>query len=136
MIGRKNRFWPCLGLLAVASAALAAPLSPQDAERRIRELEQKMALLEQRIAKLESIVLAARHDVEQPAAASPDKWKDRANWRRLRKGMSKKDVELILGPPPKTVPNAYYGDIWYYPDQQGGNVSFNKDEVVTSWGEI
>lgn len=136
MIERQGRFLLCCALLVVASAALAAPLFPQDAERRIRELERKIQFLEQRISKLEDIVLAARPDAENPAAASVDKWKERANWRRLRKGMSKKEVELILGTPPKTVPNAYYGDIWYYPDQQGGNVSFNKDEVVTSWGEI
>lgn len=92
--------------------------------------------LEQRIAKLEGIILELQKNQAKPAAASPNAWKDKANWRLLKKGMGKNEVRQILGEPPKIVANAYYGDIWLYPDLQGGNASFDKDGLLTSWKEI
>jgi len=109
---------------------------PQDLNQKIKELEQMITRLEQRIERLEGIILESQKSQTKPIISSPNKWKDKANWRLLRKGMSKYEVERILGKPPKIVANSYYGDIWYYPDVQGGNASFNKEDLLTSWDEI
>ena len=127
-------FWP--SLLIILSAGFSTPLFPQNLNQKINELEKKIAQLELRVAKLEAMILQLQKTPAKPAVPSPGKWKDKANWRLLKKGMSKSDVESILGAPPKVVANVHYGDIWYYPDSRGGNVSFDKDGILTSWGEI
>jgi hypothetical protein len=132
---KRNRFFAWLGALVVLSSALPAPLPAQDADQRIKKLEQTIARLEQRLGKLEALILELQKGQAKPRAGSPDGWKDKASWRSLKKGMSKNEVERILGEPPKIVPNAYYGDIWLYPDLQGGNASFDKDGFLTSWKE-
>jgi len=133
---KRNRFFSRLGLLAIASMIWTLPVPAQNTDQKIKALEQRIVQLEQRIAKLEGTIQEFRKEQAKPAVASPAKWKDKANWRLLRKGMTKQEVERILGVPPKMVTNAYYGDIWYYPDLQGGNASFDKDDILTSWGEI
>jgi len=131
-----NRFCSWLGLLVILSVVFPASVFPQDLNERIKKLEQLIARLEQRIEKLEGIMLESQKSQAKPVVASPNRWKDKANWRLLKKGMNKNDVERILGEPPKIVTNAYYGDTWYYPDLQGGNASFNTEDVLTSWSEI
>jgi hypothetical protein len=125
-----------LGSLVVLSIAFSTQVFPQDLNQKIKELEKKVAQLEQRILKLEGIILQLQKDGAKPIAGSPDRWKEKANWRLLKKGMNKSEVERILGEPPKVVANIYYGDIWYYPDAQGGNASFDKENILTSWNEI
>jgi hypothetical protein len=125
-----------LSALIVLSAVFSAPVFPQDLNKKIKELEQKIVQLEQRIVKLEGIILQYQKDQAKPVVNSPTRWKDKASWRLLKKGMGKDEVRQILGEPPKVVANIHYGDIWYYPDAQGGNVSFDKDNVLTSWSEI
>lgn len=66
------------------------------------------------------------------------KWKDKANWDSLEKGMTKAQVRARIGRPPLE------GDFditdtenWYYPDPDGGIVRFDrKDHVIgfrTPW---
>lgn len=95
-----------------------------------------MTQLEQRIKKLEEIILASQRSQTKPMIGSPDKWKNKANWRLLRKGMNKSEVEKIIGEPPEIKANAYYGDTWFYPDASGGHASFNEKDILTSWNEI
>jgi len=132
---RKRRF-SGLGFLVILSVAFSSTVFSQTVDQRVKELEQKLAQLEQRIMKLEGIILQFQKNQAKPAAPSSDKWKDKANWRLLKKGMTKSEVEQILGTPPKIVPNNYYGDIWYYPDSKGGFASFSKEEILTNWTEI
>jgi hypothetical protein len=137
IMSEKNRrlsFWP--GALVVVSVLLAMPLRSQTIDGRVQELEKKVAQLEQQIKKLEGIVLQLQKTPAKPVATSPEKWKDKASWRSLKKGMSKSEVEQILGTPPKIVPNNYYGDIWYYPDSKGGFASFDKESLLATWNEI
>jgi len=136
MIEGRNRFFSMLGLLMILSILFPTSVSPEDLNQKIKKLEQMITQMEQRIAKLEGKILELEKGQAKPVAASPNKWKDKANWRLLKKGMSKNEVEQILGEPPKIVANAYYGDIWLYPDLQGGNASFDKDGILTSWKEI
>lgn len=136
MNAKKNRPFSRLGFLVILAVAFSTTVFPQTVEQKVKELEQKIAQLEQRIVKLEGIILQFQKNQAKPAAASPEKWKDKASWRLLKKGMSKSEVEQILGTPPKIVSNNYYGDIWYYPDSKGGFVSFSKEEILTNWTEI
>ncbi len=115
---------------------LPSPVFAQDLNRKIKELEQKITQLEKRIVLLEGIILELRKNQQKPLADIPDRWKNKATWRLLRKGMGKDEVRQILGEPPKIVFNVHYGDIWLYPDMQGGNASFDKEGVLTSWSEI
>ncbi|MCX6554591.1 MAG: hypothetical protein NTZ12_06180 [Candidatus Aminicenantes bacterium] len=133
---KRNCFFSWLSVLIILSVAFPTSVLSQDLNQKIKKLEQMMTQLEQRIEKLEGIILELQKGQAKPIMGSRDKWKDKANWRLLKKGMSKKEVEQILGTPPKIVANAYYGDIWLYPDLQGGNASFDKDGILTSWKEI
>lgn len=133
MIKRGSRFVSRLALVSVLFTLLPAAGFSEDLDQKIKRLEQTIARLELRIEKLEGIVLVVQKEQAKPAPAAANKWKEKASWRLLKKGMSKGEVERILGEPPKIVPNAYYGDIWLYPDLQGGNASFDKDGNLTSW---
>jgi hypothetical protein len=136
MSNKRNRLFCRLGSLIVLWAALSAPVLSQSLDQKVKELEKKITLLEQRILKLEETIVQLQKTQARPAAVSASKWKDKANWRLLKKGMSKGDVEQILGTAPKVAANSYYGDIWYYPDLQGGFASFDKDGMLTTWREI
>jgi hypothetical protein len=133
---KRNCFFSWLSSLIVLSALLPTTVTAQDLAQKVKRLEQALARLEQRIGRLEGIILELQKSQAKPIAASPNRWKDKANWRLLKKGMSKNEVGQILGEPLKIIANAYYGDIWLYPDLQGGNASFDKDGLLTSWKEI
>jgi hypothetical protein len=136
MRDKRNRLFYRLGSLIVLSAVLSAPVFSQSLDQKVKELEKKITQLEQRIVKLEETILQLQKTQARPAAVSPNKWKDKANWRLLKKGMNKSEVGQILGTPPKVVANSIYGDIWYFPDLQGGFASFDKDGLLTTWNEI
>lgn len=136
MSEKRKRLFSWLGSLFILSAVLATPIFAQDLNKKVKELEQKLARLEQRIAQLEGIILQLQKNQAKPVVGSPNRWKDKASWRLLKKGMHKDEVRQILGEPPNVVTNANYGDIWYYPDTKGGNVSFDVGSLLTSWSEI
>jgi hypothetical protein len=136
MSEKNRRSFSRLGSLVVLSALFLTPVFPQDLNKKIKELEQKITQLEQRVVKLEAIILQFQKNQAKPVAASPVRWKDKASWRLLKKGMNKAEVRQILGEPPNVVANTNYGDIWYYPDIQGGNASFDVGGLLTSWSEI
>ena len=133
---KRNRIGLWLGFLVILSVVFPTSAFPQDLNQKIIKLEQMIARLEKRIERLEGIILESQQSQAKATMESPTKWKDKANWRLLKKGMNKTEVARILGEPPKIVTNTYYGDTWYYPDLQGGNASFNTEDVLTSWSEI
>jgi len=135
MKDKRHPHFSGLGILVVL-AIFAAPVFSQSLDQKVKELEKKIAQLEQRIVKLEETIAQLQKSQARPAAPTASKWKDKANWRLLKKGMNKGDVEQILGAAPKVAANSYYGDIWYYPDLQGGFASFDKDGLLTTWNEI
>jgi len=132
----RYRLFSWLSAPIILTALFSTPLFPQSLEQKVKDLEKRIAQLEQKIVKLESMIVQAQKGQAKPAAVAPDRWKAKANWRLLKKGMNKSDVERILGEPPTVVANVHYGDIWYYPDSKGGNASFDKDGILTSWNEI
>jgi|WetSurMetagenome_2_1015567.scaffolds.fasta_scaffold175981_2 hypothetical protein len=136
MRNNRNRLYLRLGSLIVLAAVLSTPVFSQSLDQKVKELEKKIAQLEQRIVKLEETIVELQKTQARPVAVSASKWKDKANWRLLKKGMNKNEVGQILGTAPKVVANSIYGDIWYFPDLQGGFASFDKDGLLTTWNEI
>lgn len=131
---KRNQYLSWFTILIVFTIMFPAIVFPQDQNKKIKELELKIIQLEQRIEKLEAIILESQRLQAKPIVSSPNKWKDRANWRLLRKGMSKTEVERILGEPPKVDVGSYF-EHWYYPDALGGDVRFNSNGEVDSWVE-
>lgn len=70
-----------------------------------------------------------------PAETTPrPKWKELVFWRILSRGISKKEVEEILGEPGK-ITEMSFQTIWHYNYPYGGQVTFGQDGKVTSWTE-
>jgi hypothetical protein len=76
--------------------------------------------------------LAPPTDVGTPAL----QWKDKSRWRLLEKGMTKAQVQEILGPPVE-IDNSYsaLGEFWYYPDMLNGEINFDAQGLVKGWRE-
>jgi hypothetical protein len=136
MIDKRHRLFSGLSFLIILSVLFSTPVFSQSLDQKVKELEKKIIQLEQRIVKLEETIVQLQKAQAKPAAVSASKWKDKANWRLLKKGMNKSEAGQILGTPPKVVTNSIYGDIWYFPDLQGGFASFDKDGLLTTWNEI
>jgi hypothetical protein len=70
----------------------------------------------------------------KPAPAARPRWKDVSLWRGLGHGMSKGEVEKILGSPEK-VNDLGFQVTWYYGYPEGGKVDFDRDGKLESWSE-
>jgi hypothetical protein len=64
---------------------------------------------------------------------NPEGWKDKANWRKLTKGMSKNDVTHLLGEPTR-INSGGILDFFYY-GERGGRVQFTEAGGVDGWSE-
>ena len=99
---------------------------------RIAFLELKTIELERRIQELETLITTAPpHDAPARAAAN---WREKANWRRLRRGMTMDQVRTIIGEPDK-VDVIYSRTSWTwgeFPDD--ATVSFHDDRLA-GWTE-
>lgn len=62
-------------------------------------------------------------------------WRDRQNWRALERGLSKPIVRRLLGEPGSITVLTSGGEIWFYPNAQGGSVSFDENEKLNGWKE-
>jgi hypothetical protein len=101
-------------------------------KQRITALEKIVADLQTRLSKFE-----APNTENTPLTAAknnPEPWKDKANWRKLTKGMSKEEVTQLFGEPGK-VATGYHFEIWYYPNPGGGSVTINDNSGVSGWSE-
>ncbi len=49
--------------------------------------------------------------------------------------MTKAEVRSLLGEPGSIANFGMAGDVWYYPDTAGGEVSFDSDGHVETWSE-
>ena len=118
-------------------AALAVSFSPavaagQDTTtaglfRRVALLELANADLTRRVRALEALVKT--EPSQGQSIATSTKWRDLANWRRLRRGMSMDQVRELLGEPERV--DAGYITFWRWPD---GDVNFI-DSKVDGWSE-
>lgn len=102
-------------------------LNSADAYRKAKSIDLTWALREP--PPPPSTVPARRNLVDAPQA----RWKDRSNWRQLKKGMSEDAVRALLGEPRK-VDVLSVSTYWHYNYPYGGDVVFSSGAVV-SWTE-
>ena len=123
-MGKSRNYW-----IAVVLVALTAPeaLCQAAVDTKLEGLEEKVQVLERRIAALEA-------QLRERAAAAPIA-SDKVPWRKLKKGMSKEEVELLLGSPTDV---SEYGTstTWRYKSLGGiGFVRFSESGRAEGWGE-
>jgi hypothetical protein len=133
-----------LGTLLLLPHPVAADQANETAlEARVKALEQRIAELEARLN-----VVAARQAPPPPGvpgiaaaqgvatgpvvASAPARWKDSENWGAIRQGMGWSQVKALLGVAGK-VTTGVFGDVWYYPDDSGGRVVFDRDGRVAEF---
>ena len=130
-------------LRTVLLAALAAASKPvvaagQDTStasliRRIEILERATADLDRRVGALEAVIKSAPSQ-GQPIPAST-KWRELANWRRLREGMQMDEVRALLGEPDRIEGGPI--TFWYWVDANAhiyASVDFESGGV-SGWTE-
>jgi outer membrane protein assembly factor BamE (lipoprotein component of BamABCDE complex) len=91
------------------------------------QLTEKVELLETRVKALEKVLLDNSSNGKQLA---PEK----QQWRKLRKGMKPGEVRELLGEPERI--EAGFQTRWYYfSDETGGYVIFDRENEVYGWDE-
>jgi hypothetical protein len=95
---------------------------------RLTQLEKEVQELKQRLTRLESS--QAEKSVLPKAIESDEGWKNLANWRLLKRGMTGDEVRSALGEP-KKIDGGHFTE-WYYPNN--GRVVFTREKVY-SWNE-
>ncbi|MGA2770344.1 MAG: hypothetical protein ABSG26_05975 [Bryobacteraceae bacterium] len=86
-------------LIALPGQVRAQQAKIGELKSRVEKLEQLVGQLQRRVADLESQI-QERQQREQPIVAKGN-WHDIGNWRRLRFGMTMKQVTELLGEPEK-----------------------------------
>ena len=113
--------------------------------RRVVQLEDRVAVLERQLAAVQEAMRAQQEALAASRSAPPgpsylqlsrtDGWRNRENWRLLRRGLSQLEVRYLLGEPG----GVEAGDLftrWYYPDPRGGSVRFDAlGGRLESWSE-
>lgn len=111
----------------VLGALICSVASAQSLEDRFRELERRVEQLEKQLAQPPSPAVAPK-----PVSGQPDGWRQRENWRALKRGMTERDVRSMLGEPQK-VESFRLFSVWEYPG--GGRAQFDRDERLEGWSE-
>jgi hypothetical protein len=131
----------CVFLLGMALAPVAAhadKTSEAALDARVKALEQRVAELEAKLTAIAAkpatpAVTLVPHVAPAPGAPVPQaRWQDPAKWNELRQGMAWSQVKDLLGTAEK-VTTGVFGDVWYYPDDSGGRVIFDRDGRVAEW---
>ena len=113
------------GIVFGALVCIAA--SAQSIEDRIRELERRVEQLEKQVAQPTSSMSAPK-----PVAIQSDGWRQKENWRALKRGMTEKDVRSILGEP-EQVQSFRSFSVWRYPGMS--DAKFDRDGRLDGWSE-
>jgi len=113
--------------LAISLTLIGFSSFASDSER-ITQLEKEVQELKLRLTNLEPSQGSANN--RQKSAVLSDGWKNLANWRALKTGMSYDEVRMTLGEPARIAG----GEIafWFYPNR--GSVSFHSHQLY-SWTE-
>lgn len=89
----------------------------------------KLTLAEQQtLAGDITLLLATAQTAENRTAGT----KDRSQWRKLQRHMTKEDVRKLLGEP-KAISVSKFAESWYYVD---GNVTYNGKGRLDMWSEL
>jgi len=117
-----------MGAIALLTLAAATNSFANDSDR-ITQLENEVQQLKLRLNNLED---SKGSSIASPkTVATTEGWKQLANWRSLTKGMSPKEVRLVLGEP-GTVRASGPFTHWHY--SNGGEITFY-DERLNGWTE-
>ena len=135
MIAARRAALLALLVAALTPAALAGQQQSSDSlVHRIVLLENTVAGLEQRVRELEALIKGEPSRPQSVAAST--KWRDIANWRQLRPGMTTAQVRAVLGEPDRV--SAIAGTIivwtWGDPRQLSAEVGFNNGKL-SGWSE-
>ena len=88
---------PILVLLLFWSTLVVG--SEVDIENEIKSLKYELAKQNQRIQKLESLTVPENRSTTRTVPVDRFAWHKSANWSRLKRGMTRRQVEAILGKP-------------------------------------
>ena len=98
----------------VLGSLICTMASAQSLDDRVRDLERRIEQLEKQTSLPASIPSANK-------LGQQDGWRQRENWRSLKRGMTESNVRSILGEPQKVDTFSTWSS-WTYPS--GGNVRF------------
>ncbi len=116
----------CVPILVLCLANGRA-MAQSGAESRIEKLEEAVRILDRRVATLEEQL--------RQRSSTPGTPSDKANWRRLERGLSEAEVERLLGSPTKVDAFGSF-TIWHYGYPAGGQVQFDgRSQTVRGWQE-
>jgi hypothetical protein len=116
------------GVIGLAMLTLATTSLANDSDR-ITQLENEVQQLKQRLSNLEKPNGAAI--TSSKPLASTDGWKNIANWRSMKKGMSQDEVRSVLGEPAIVRASGPFIK-WSYSNR--GSVDFY-EERLDGWSE-
>lgn len=120
-----------LAALTLGSGSSFAELQSDEYAKRVERLETQLLSLEERIKVLEGT--AAKIPPGSQSMKGSVDWKNRENWRALRKGMTKDEVRSLLGEPDYATASGSF-ETWYWTKRYGPNVTFH-EESVYGWEE-
>lgn len=104
-------------------------------QTKVEKLQQKVSQLESKVERLEKLFLSKKDtSASFQRSVNSDRWENKQNWRRLKRGMSKEEVRQILDEPHRIIAHSS-GDTWDYPGLFGGSVYFDDNGRVESWSE-
>ncbi len=120
-------------VIAVALAALLlvpaiSPSQESSLEDRVSNLERRMSAVEKKLAALAS---------PQPSEklVFGEKWKDKANWRKLRIWMTGEEVQELMGGEPDNIARISEAlEVWRYGYPSGGSLNM-RNGLLESWSE-
>jgi hypothetical protein len=117
--------------LALLLCSLAFQVNAQSGatDERIRLLEAQILQLNGRVSALEGMLNQAK--ANQKPIVTGEGWRSKANWRKLKRGMSEDNVRALLG----EAERIEGGNIarWIYPNY--GDVVFYGNQGVFQWNE-
>ena len=133
MIAARRAALLALLVAALTPAALEGQQQSSDSlVHRIVVLENTVAGLEQRVRELEALI-KGEPSRPQPVAASTN-WRDIANWRQLRVGMTTAQVREVLGEPDRVRASDPFLDWTWGNPPQSASVRFY-DDKLSGWEE-
>jgi len=117
-----------------AATAKAQSASTDSLLRRIEVLESATVDLQLRVRELEALV-KSEPSQDRAVQVSATKWRDLANWRQLRRGMSMDQVRALLGEPERVDAYGEAFTIWSW-DSGSANVRFDgSSDKLSAWSE-
>jgi hypothetical protein len=116
-----------LAAVCIPAVAAGQETSTDSLLRRIELLERANTDLERRVRGLESLI-KSEPSQGRPVPAST-RWRDLANWRQLRLGMTMDEVRALLGEPDRVEGGPFTHWLW-----ADANVEFYSDRL-SGWSE-